>query len=88
MLQRLPERIASYRGMRLVKHGDAHRAQLTGDREGNLQRAIACYSEAQRFLTAEAAPLEYATLQRTLGEAYAELPTGDRTANLERAIAC
>jgi tetratricopeptide (TPR) repeat protein len=33
-------------------------------------------------------PLQYATTQNNLGNAYAALPTGDRAANLERAIEC
>ncbi|HQK15738.1 MAG TPA: hypothetical protein PLJ78_17555, partial [Anaerolineae bacterium] len=60
----------------------------TGDRGANLARAIACYEEALRYYTPEAAPLEYATLQNNLGNAYRNLPTGDRGANLARAIAC
>ena len=60
----------------------------TGDRAANLARAIDCYTEALRFYTAEAAPLDYATTQNNLGTAYPELPTGDRAANLARAIDC
>jgi tetratricopeptide (TPR) repeat protein len=40
------------------------------DREGNLERAIAAYREALRFRTPETAPLEYATTQNNLGNAY------------------
>ena len=60
----------------------------TGDRAANLQQAIACYREALRFLTPEAAPLAYAATQNNLGNAYLFLPTGDRAANLAAAIAC
>ncbi|HOT92163.1 MAG TPA: tetratricopeptide repeat protein, partial [Anaerolineae bacterium] len=60
----------------------------TGDRGANLARAIACYEEALRYYTPEAAPLAYAMTQNNLGLAYADLPTGDRGANLARAIAC
>ena len=50
--------------------------------------AIACYEQALRFHTPEAAPLDYATTQTNLGTAYAQLPVGDRAANLRKAIAC
>jgi len=60
----------------------------TGDRAANLEQAIACYREALRFRTPEAAPLDYAMIQNNLGTAYADLPTGDRAANLEQAIEC
>jgi CHAT domain-containing protein/tetratricopeptide (TPR) repeat protein len=66
-----------------------HYCQLsTGDRAANLAHAIACFKEALRFRTAEAAPLDYAKTQNSLGNAYAALPGPDWTANLERAIAC
>ena len=48
----------------------------------NLQRAIGSFTEALRFFTAEAAPLDYAMTQNNLGLAYADLPAGDRAANL------
>ena len=68
--------------------GIAYAELPTGDRAANLARAIDCYTEALRFRTAEAAPLDYAMTQNNLGTAYAELPTGDRAANLARAIDC
>ncbi len=58
----------------------------TGERSTNLQRSIECFTEALRFFTAEATPVEYASTQHNLGSAYAQLPTGDRAANLVRAI--
>ena len=58
----------------------------TGDRAANLQKAIGCYTEALRFFTAEAAPLDYAMTENNLGLAYTQLPTGDRAANLQKAI--
>ena len=68
--------------------GNAYAGLLAGDRAANLRRAIACFSEALRFRTAEAAPLDYATTQNNLGIAYRDLPAGDRAANLRQAIAC
>ena len=68
--------------------GSAYAGLLAGDRAANLQRAIGCYTEALRFRTAEAAPLDYAGTQNNLGLAYAGLPAGDRADNLQRAIAC
>ncbi len=60
----------------------------TDYRAANLQRAIACYEEALRFRTAEAAPMDYARTQYNLGGAYLLAMTGDPEANLRRAIAC
>ena len=54
--------------------------------DANLTRAIACFTEALRFLTADAAPLDYALAQSNLGAAYASLLTGDRAVHLARAI--
>ena len=68
--------------------GAAYADLPAGDRAANLQRAIGCYTEALRFRTAEAAPLDYAMTQNNLGIAYSDLPTGDRAANLQRAIGC
>ncbi len=68
--------------------GLAYAALPGGDRGENLARAIACYQEALRFWTPEAAPLQYAMTQNNLGNAYWNLPTGDRGENLARAIAC
>ena len=68
--------------------GNAYSDLPTGDRAANLEQAIACYRQALRFYTPEAAPLQYAMTQNNLGTAYSSLPTGDRAANLEQAIAC
>ena len=46
------------------------------DRADNLQQAIACFEQALRFSTPEAAPLDYATTQNNLGAAYRQLPRG------------
>ena len=59
-----------------------------GDRAANLRQAIACYEQALRIFTPEAAPFDYATTQNNLGAAYLRLPVGDRAANLRQAIAC
>jgi tetratricopeptide (TPR) repeat protein len=53
--------------------GNAYLSLPTGDRADNLQRAIACYQEALRFYTPEAAPLDYAMTQNNLGNVYADL---------------
>jgi len=68
--------------------GNAYADLPTGDRGANLGRAIACYEQALKVYTAEAAPLDYAGTQNNLGNACADLPTGERGANLGRAIAC
>ena len=59
-----------------------------GNRAANLQKAIACFEQALRFFTPEAAPFDYAATQNNLGLAYADLPVGDWAANLQKAIAC
>ena len=68
--------------------GNAYWYLPGGDRQANLERAIACYEAALEVRTREAFPVEWATTQDYLGSAYKELPGGDRQANLERAIAC
>jgi tetratricopeptide (TPR) repeat protein len=60
----------------------------TGDRDQNLQRAIACCEAALRVRTESDFPSDWATTQINLGNAYSELPTGNRSENLRRAIAC
>ena len=74
--------------MTQINLGNAYADLPTGDRAANLQQAIGCYTQALRFYTAEAAPLDYAMTQINLGTAYADFPTGDRAANLQQAIAC
>ena len=68
--------------------GNAYFFLPTGDRAENLNKAIACYREALRVYTPEAAPLDYAMTQNNLGTAYSDLPTGDRAENLSKAIDC
>src|SRR6516225_6565394 len=52
--------------------GLAYRQLPDGDRAANLRRAIVCFTEALRFLTAEADPQRYAATQNNLGNAYAD----------------
>ena len=56
------------------KLGSRYLGSHAGDRAANLERAIACFTEALRFFTAEAAPLDYAMTQVNLGAAYALAP--------------
>ena len=70
------------------KLGLHYRQLPTGDHRANLQRSIECFTEALRFFTAEATPLEYAEIQNYLGVTYRSLPAGDRAANLAHAIEC
>jgi len=89
LLRRLPP--GEYKGFQAAVLNDlgvAYTKFPAGDRAANLGRAIGCHTEALRFRTAEAAPLDYARTQHNLGIAYDELPTGDRPANLQRAIGC
>ncbi|QIZ69298.1 CHAT domain-containing protein [Oxynema aestuarii] len=59
-----------------------------GGREQNLRMAIRLYHLILEAYPHNRAPLEWATTQNNLGNAYSKLPTGDRGENLERAIAC
>ena len=62
--------------------GNAYRELPGGDRAVNLGKAIGCYTQALRFRTAEATPLDYAATQNELGAAYAGFSppgTGRRT---------
>ncbi|MGB8346437.1 MAG: hypothetical protein WCD86_16245, partial [Ktedonobacteraceae bacterium] len=68
--------------------GAAYQNLPGGDRQANLQRAIACFEAALAVCTREAFPVEWAMTQNNLGAAYQNLPGGDRQANLQRAIAC
>jgi tetratricopeptide (TPR) repeat protein len=68
--------------------GNAYLYLPSGDRQTNLQPAIACYQAALQVLTREAFPVEWAMTQNHLGLADADLPGGDREANLKQAIAC
>ena len=68
--------------------GGAYAELPVRDRAANLQKAIACYEQALRIFTPEAAPRDYALTQTNLGNAYRNLPVGDRAANLRQAIAC
>jgi tetratricopeptide (TPR) repeat protein len=89
ILRRLAEgESRSFRGELLGHLGVVYMELRSGDRTANLQQAIACFTEALRFRTPDAAPMDYALTQSNLGAAYAELPTGDQTANLQQAIAC
>jgi tetratricopeptide (TPR) repeat protein len=68
--------------------GRAYRYFPGSDRNDNLQQAIACYREALRAFTPEAAPTYYAEAQYNLGSAYEELSSDENTANLQQAIVC
>ena len=68
--------------------GLAWRSLPTGDRAGNLAKAIACYEAALTVHTKGAAPADWARTQNNLGNAWQDLPTGDRAGNLAEAIAC
>ena len=59
-----------------------------GDRQANLQQAIACFTQVLEVRTREAFPFEWAMTQNNLGNAYGDLPGGDRQANLQQAITC
>jgi tetratricopeptide (TPR) repeat protein len=59
-----------------------------GDRRDNLRKAITAYGAALEHYTPERAPLDYATSQNNLGNAYCDLAEiEDREENLRLAIA-
>ncbi len=68
--------------------GRAYRRLQIGDRQANLQRAIACYEKALEVYTREEFPQEWADLQNDLGNIHRDLPGGDRQVNLQNAITC
>ena len=59
-----------------------------GNRNDQLQRAIACFEAALRVYTEDRFPHQWAMTQDNLGTVYSDLPTGDRGENQRRAIAC
>jgi CHAT domain-containing protein/tetratricopeptide (TPR) repeat protein len=63
-------------------------AQLTsGEREENLERAIAAYERATELFARQSAPEEVARTQSGLAEVLVERIRGDRAENIEKAIA-
>ena len=61
---------------------------LAGEREHNLERAIARLEAVFEIWTRDAAPEQWAAAQIELVEAFAFCIAGDRQANFEKAIAC
>ena len=82
----MPTIVAIHTKNRTVYCGDTPQLPV-GDRAATLRKAIACYEQALRFRTPEAAPFDYAMTQTNLGTDYYSLPVGDRAANLQQAIA-
>ena len=66
--------------------GVAYYALQTGDRVGNVRKAIAAQEAALSVYTEKDFPADWAGSQNNLGVAYFFLPTGDRAANLQKAI--
>src|SRR5262249_44152232 len=58
-----------------------------GDQIANLRKAIAFYQAALRVFSEAAHPVEWAEVQRSLGDAYTKLPVDNQAENLKRAIA-
>jgi CHAT domain-containing protein len=61
--------------------------RTTGDREDNLDKAIAAYQKSLKILTRDVSASDWATTQNNLGEAYRKRQRGGQAQNLERAIA-
>src|SRR6266550_440917 len=59
-----------------------------GDRQTNLEAAIACFQAALQIYSREEFPVEWAAAQHNLGNAYRNLQQGDRQANQVKAIEC
>ncbi|MGK7900778.1 MAG: CHAT domain-containing protein [Hormoscilla sp.] len=67
--------------------GNAYRNRIKGDRDENLELAIAAYQLALQIRTQEAFPTDWAMTQNNLGTAYSDRIKGNRGENLELAIA-
>ena len=63
----------------------AYGLRETGDRDANLQEAIASYNRAVHLPGISEHPLEAAHLYRALGTAWGQRPGGDRSQNLRQA---
>src|SRR2546421_41524 len=62
-----------------------------GDRQVNLETAIACFQAALQVYNCNEFPMDWAATQNNMGNAYSSLPGKDleaRQANLKRAISC
>jgi CHAT domain-containing protein/tetratricopeptide (TPR) repeat protein len=68
--------------------GNAYAQWPGAGRADELRRAVACYREALRIYTRDAAPFDYAGTQVNLGHAYARLAEMRRAADRPRAVAC
>jgi CHAT domain-containing protein/tetratricopeptide (TPR) repeat protein len=85
------DKYPGFRANLLITLGGTYSLLATNDRYANVQKAIACYSEAQSISTSEITPFKHATIQMNLGLAYYYMPWSDsneRTDILQRAIAC
>ena len=67
--------------------GYAYQTRSSGDRAGNLEKAVAAYQAALNLTTQSEQPQEWSQIQNNLGSALADRLSGDRGDNLERAIA-
>ena len=64
------------------KKGLAYYGLLGGNRQANLQAAIACYQAALEIYVRDQFPVEWAFLQHDLGTAFRSLPGVDRQSTL------
>jgi tetratricopeptide (TPR) repeat protein len=86
-LQKVQDRF-SPEGFFYLGNAAREAAQKSSDPQPSLQQAIAAYTEALRFRTAQAAPLDYAGTQNNLGVAYVDLAGQQQPVdNLRKAIA-
>jgi len=67
--------------------GTDYQERTTGDREDNLEKAIAAYQTSLKILPRDVSPVDWAATQNNLGEAYRKRIRDDHGRNLERAIA-
>lgn len=67
--------------------GTTYQELSSGDRGGNIERAIAAFDAASTVMTKEASASHWGSLQVSLSKAYWHRLAGSRTDNLERALA-
>ena len=81
-------RVGPVAASHLGNMGRAYTYLPGGNRQANLEAAIACLKGSLQIFTPELFPKEWAATQGNLGVAYRNLPGSNRQANLKSAIAC
>ncbi len=75
-------------GAVLLALGKACDQRSRGDRQENLENALACFTKAASTFTVDEHPREWAFSRTGMGMIYADRTAGDLQDNLQKAIAC